>query len=296
MNNIPQNITVGCIGLGIMGNPAAKNIRDNGYSLRVFARRADTLQDFADCPADDSPQSLAAKCDAIVLNVSDTPDVEQITLGDNGIIAGMKRGGIVIDMSTIAPLTARHIALALSKKGIFFLDAPVSGGQKGAIDGTLTIMVGGETEAYKRALPLLQTMGKTITHVGASGAGQVVKACNQIIIGATIEGVAEALVLANKNGVDTKAARQALMGGFANSKVLEIHGQRMLSDDFAPGFKTILHAKEIHGQRMLSDDFAPGLRMRDNICRIYKIILYNRIMKNEIRWQLYYTPRTWALP
>ncbi|MBE8158771.1 MAG: NAD(P)-dependent oxidoreductase, partial [Betaproteobacteria bacterium] len=199
----------------------------------------------ADCRRYDSPKALGEKSDAVVLNVSDTPDVEELALGENGLIRGMKAGGIVIDMSTIAPAAARRIAAKLAEKEIYFLDAPVSGGQKGAVDGTLTIMAGGEKSAFARALPLLQTMGKTITHVGESGAGQVVKACNQIIIGATVEGVAEAFVLAQKNGVNPAAARIALMGGFAASKVLESHGMRMLENNFAPGFKAVLHDKDM---------------------------------------------------
>ncbi|MGI9296436.1 MAG: NAD(P)-dependent oxidoreductase [Gammaproteobacteria bacterium] len=241
----PGKSVIGCIGLGVMGAPAAKNMRAGGYSLRVFARRAASLADFADIPADDSPAALGAACDAVVLNVSDTPDVETLALGDGGLIEGMRPGGIVIDMSTIAPAAARDTAAKLAEKGIVFLDAPVSGGQRGAIDGTLTIMAGGDETAFARALPLLRTTGKTITRVGESGAGQVVKACNQIIIGATIEGVAEAMMLAQKNGVDAAAARNALMGGFAASRVLEIHGRRMLEDDFAPGFRAVLHSKDM---------------------------------------------------
>lgn len=241
----PENAVIGCIGLGIMGAPAAKNMRAGGYSLRVFARRAASLADFADIPADSSPAALGAKCDAVVLNVSDTPDVESLTLGAGGLLEGMRPGGIVIDMSTIAPSAARNIAAKLAEKEVYFLDAPVSGGQRGAIDGTLTIMTGGDKNAFARALPLLQTTGKTITHVGESGAGQVVKACNQIIIGATIGGVAEAILLAQKNGVDAAKARNALMGGFAASRVLEIHGKRMLENDFAPGFRAVLHSKDM---------------------------------------------------
>lgn len=241
----PADSVIGCIGLGIMGAPVAKNFAAAGFSLRAFARNSQTLAEFGDIPADDSPRALAEKCDAIVLNVSDSPDVEEIALGENGILRGMRAGGIVIDMSTIAPQTARKVAAALAEKGIFFLDAPVSGGQRGAIDGTLTIMTGGDADAFRRALPLLQSAGKTITHVGDSGAGQVVKACNQIIIGATIEGVAEAMVLAQKNGVNAARAREALLGGFAASRVLEIHGKRMLDDDFAPGFKAVLHSKDM---------------------------------------------------
>lgn len=242
---LPANTAVGCIGLGIMGLPAAQNMQNGGYMLRAYARRPKNLTGLAGIATAESPQALGAACDAVVLNVSDTHDVEEVTLATNGLIGGMRAGGIIIDMSTIAPAAARNIAHKLSQKGIFFLDAPVSGGEKGAIDGTLTVMVGGAGEAFARALPLLQTMGKTITHVGGSGAGQVAKACNQIIIGATIEGVAEALVLAQNNGVDAAAVRRALLGGFAGSKVLEIHGQRMLDGDFAPGFKAALHQKDM---------------------------------------------------
>ena len=240
-----QSAAVGCIGLGIMGKPAALNMQKAGYELAFYARNARSLTPFAGQKNYDSPRSLGEACDVVVLNVSDTPDVEQITIGMGGLIEGMQAGGIVIDMSTIAPDSVRQIAGKLGERGIAFLDAPVSGGEKGAIDGTLTVMVGGDEQAFRRALPLLQTMGKTITHVGASGAGQVVKACNQIIIGATIEGVAEALVLARQNGVDLAGAREALLGGFANSKVLEIHGKRMIEDDFAPGFKAALHQKDM---------------------------------------------------
>ena len=241
----PDKAVVGCVGLGIMGAPAARNMRRAGYGLRLFARRRETLSDFADLPALESPKHLAAECDVVVVNVSDTPDVEEVALGDNGIIAGMRPGGMVIDMSTIAPAAARRIAGRLREKNIAFLDAPVSGGQQGAIDGTLTMMVGGEEDAFARALPLLQAMAKSITRIGDSGAGQVAKMCNQIIIGATIEGVAEAMDLAQKNGANAEAIRGALLGGFAGSKVLEIHGKRMLDDNFAPGFKTALHQKDM---------------------------------------------------
>ena len=239
----PKHTAVGCVGLGIMGLPAAENMRRAGYALQIYARRPQTA--LSGCPRHASPRALGENSDAVVLNVSDTPDVEELALGENGLVCGMKPGGVVIDMSTISPSAARRIAAKLAEKGVDFLDAPVSGGQKGAADGSLTIMAGGKKSAFLRALPLLQTMGKTITHVGESGAGQVVKACNQIIIGAAVEGVAEAFVLAQKNGVDVSAARAALMGGFAGGKVLEIHGLRMLEGDFAPGFKAKLHAKDM---------------------------------------------------
>ena len=247
---LSQKAAVGCIGLGIMGAPAAHNMRRGGYSLHVYARNPNAawqnrVGDLADLPRYDSAAALAAVCDAVVINVSDTPDVEEVTLGEKGLLSELKSGAIVVDMSTIAPAAARNIAAEMKKRGVFFIDAPVSGGQKGAKDGTLTIMAGGDETAFARALPLLKTMGKTITRIGDSGAGQVAKACNQIIIGATIEGVAEAINLANKNGVDAAMVRQALLGGFAASKVLEMHGKRMLDGDYTPGFKTKLHVKDM---------------------------------------------------
>ena len=239
---------IGYIGLGIMGRPAALNILRGGYALSVWARRgkggaAPLLEAGAEWR--ESPQALAAVCDAVIINVSDTSDVETVVLGKNGVNAGMKSGGVVIDMSTISPAAATQIAATLAENGVSFLDAPVSGGEKGAIDGTLTFMVGGDADAYARALPLFKTMGKTITHIGASGAGQMAKACNQIIIGATVSGVAEAFRLAAANGVSLEKVREALLGGFAGSKVLEVHAQRMISGNYAPGFKAVLHRKDI---------------------------------------------------
>lgn len=237
---------VGCIGLGIMGLPAAKNLQRAGYTVSAYARRPESTKTLGGTVASySSPKELGAVCDVVVINVSDTPDVEEVTLGKNGLVHGMKPGSAIIDMSTISPATTRHVAEKLAEKDITFLDAPVSGGQKGAIDGTLTIMVGGSVDMFTKAQPLLAAMGKTITHIGTSGAGQVAKACNQIIIGATIEGVAEAMVLAQKNGVDAAAVREALLGGFAGSKVLEMHAPRMLHNNFTPGFKSVLHEKDM---------------------------------------------------
>jgi 3-hydroxyisobutyrate dehydrogenase-like beta-hydroxyacid dehydrogenase len=174
----------------------------------------------------------------------DTADVERVVLGDHGVIAGSTRGSLAIDMSTIDPGPARRIADALATAGIDALDAPVSGGERGAIDGTLSIMVGGTPAAFDRAAPLFRAMGANIVHAGPSGAGQVTKACNQLVVGATIEAVAEALVLAERSGVDAAKVRAALMGGFAGSKILEVHGQRMLDRAFEPGFRARLHRKD----------------------------------------------------
>ena len=239
---------IGCIGLGVMGRPAALNLIRAGHAVSVWARRPESAKPLAEAGAKvyDSPKALAAACDVVVTNVSDSSDVEEVVLGTNGVAEGMASGGLVLDMSTISPSVARKVAAALEKRGVDFLDAPVSGGEKGAIDGALTFMVGGKESAFNRARPMMEAMGKTITRIGESGAGQVAKACNQIIIGATIEGVAEALRLARENGADPAKVREALMGGFASSKVLEVHAKRMLTGDYAPGFKTKLHLKDMN--------------------------------------------------
>ncbi len=239
--------TVGYIGLGIMGKPAAANLLRAGYPLIVFARRPEQAASLISqgAQASATPADLARQCEFIFTNVSDTPDVKEILLGGNGVIHGAKEGAIVADMSTISPAATRQMAATLAEKKIELLDAPVSGGEKGAIEGALSFMVGGNAEAFARALPLFNAMGKTVTLVGESGAGQTAKACNQIVIGATIEGIAEAFRLAQKNGVDAARVRQALMGGFAASKVMEIHAARMLSGDYAPGFKAALHRKDM---------------------------------------------------
>lgn len=239
---------IGCIGLGVMGRPAALNLIRAGHAVSVWARRPESAQPLAEAGAQvfNSPKELAAMCDVVVTNVSDSPDVEEVVLGQNGVAEGIASGGLVLDMSTISPSVARKVAAALEKRGVDFLDAPVSGGEKGAIEGALTFMVGGKESAFDRARPIMEAMGKTITRIGESGAGQVAKACNQIIIGATIEGVAEALRLARENGADPAKVREALLGGFASSKVLEVHAMRMLTGDYAPGFKTKLHLKDMN--------------------------------------------------
>lgn len=239
---------IGYIGLGVMGRPAALNLLRAGYPLAVWGRRPESCAPLleAGATACESPRALAAACDVVVTNVSDSPDVEEVLLGPDGVAEGMAAGGLALDMSTISPSTARRVAAELAKRGADFLDAPVSGGEKGAIEGTLTFMVGGTAAAFERGRPIMEAMGRTITRIGDSGAGQVAKACNQIIIGATIEGVAEALRLARANGADGAKVREALLGGFAASKVLEVHAMRMLTGDYAPGFKAELHLKDMN--------------------------------------------------
>ena len=238
---------VGFVGLGIMGRPQALNIRKAGYELAVWARRRQSMQPLLDAGAVGcaSPKEAAAASDVTFVMVADTPDVGQVILGPNGIIEGAKPGSVVVDMSTISPVVTREIAKELAGKNIEMLDAPVSGGDIGAINGTLSIMVGGKPEVFARVKPLFECMGKNIVHIGANGAGQVAKACNQIVAAVTLEAVAEALTLARRNGADPTRVREAMLGGFAWSKVLEVHGRRIVERDFKPGFKARLHRKDL---------------------------------------------------
>lgn len=253
--------TIGWIGPGIMGNPMCKNLLQAGFPLAVYARRPESAQELTDLGASfyASPAELAANADIVISMVSDTPDVEAVLLGENGVIEGAKPGLLVIDMSTISPVTTREIAAKLAEKGIRFLDAPVSGGDVGAIAGTLTIMVGGNADDLEYARPALEAMGKTITHIGGHGGGQLTKACNQLIAAQTIVAVTEALEMAKAAGVDPAKVRAALLGGFAYSRVLELHGQRILDENYQPGFMTKLHNKDMH---IVTDTIASfGLNM-----------------------------------
>jgi 2-hydroxy-3-oxopropionate reductase len=246
---------IGFIGPGIMGRPMALNLLKAGFPLWVYGRRAETTKPLtgAGATACASPQELAANVDVTVMIVSDTPDVEQVILGEHGVVHGAKKGSVVVDMSTISPVATRRFAAELAKKGVEMLDAPVSGGEAGAIAGTLSIMVGGKPEVFARVKPVFEAMGKNIVLVGDNGSGQVAKACNQMVVAATIEAVAEAILFARKSGVDAAKVREALLGGFAYSKILEVHGKRMLDADFKPGFKAKLHQKDM---RIVMDDAA----------------------------------------
>ena len=236
------------IGLGIMGRPMALNLQRAGHTLFVHGRRPESMASLvsAGCIACDNAQAAVASAEMIFTMVSDTPDVEQVLFGAQGVIQGAQAGSVVVDMSTISPSATRRFAGELATHGIAMLDAPVSGGDVGAINGTLSIMVGGKLEVFERVRPLFEVLGKNIVHVGDHGAGQVAKACNQIVVALTIQGVAEALSFARQNAVDPAKVRAALLGGFAASRILEVHGQRMLDDNYAPGFKTKLHQKDLN--------------------------------------------------
>ena len=237
---------VGFIGLGIMGKPMAHHLIKAGYPLTVLSssKAADELS-LAGAMLVQHPKELTASSDVIITMLPDSPEVEEIMFGANGVFEGMTEGKLFIDMSTISPGSSTMIFQRLAEKNVEALDAPVSGGQVGAESASLSIMVGGNTAAFSRALPLFQAMGKNIVLIGAAGSGQITKACNQMIVGMTIQAVAEAFALAKEAGVDLEKMREVLLGGFAQSKILDLHGKRMLEGNFKPGFKVRLHKKDL---------------------------------------------------
>jgi 2-hydroxy-3-oxopropionate reductase len=238
---------VGFIGLGIMGRPMAGHLLRGGHTLHIHSRGtppASLIE--AGAVACTSPRDVAERSDAVITMLPDTPDVEAVVFGADGIAEGFSPGKILIDMSSISPIATKAFARKLAEKGCDWLDAPVSGGDVGARNATLSIMVGGSTAAFDRVRPLLELMGKNITLVGGAGDGQTAKVANQIIVALTIEAVAEALLFASKAGADPARVRQALMGGFASSRILEVHGERMVTRTFDPGFRIELHQKDLN--------------------------------------------------
>jgi len=239
--------TIGFIGLGIMGKPMARNLLKAGYPLLVHNRSRASVEELANegaAPAA-SAYAVAAAADILITMLPDSPDVEQVYNGPEGVFTGARAGALLVDMSTISPVVARKLAAEAERRGCEMLDAPVSGGEAGAVGATLSIMIGGKPSAVDRAMPVFQKLGKNIVHVGAAGAGQIAKAANQIVVGVTIAAVSEALVLAAKAGVDPAKVREVLLGGFAQSKILDAHGQKMLDRNFKPGFRIRLHEKDL---------------------------------------------------
>ena len=238
---------LGFIGLGIMGAPMAGHLLAAGHELFVNTRRQvpQALLD-AGAAACASPKEVAQRADVIFTMVPDTPDVEKVLFAENGVAAGLSKGKTVVDMSSISPIETKAFARRINELGCDYLDAPVSGGEVGAKAASLTIMVGGPEAAFERVLPLFQRMGKNITRVGGNGDGQTTKVANQIIVALNIAAVGEALVFASKAGADPAKVRQALMGGFAASRILEVHGERMIKRTFAPGFLIQLHQKDLN--------------------------------------------------
>ncbi|WP_435353370.1 2-hydroxy-3-oxopropionate reductase [Emticicia sp. SJ17W-69] len=238
---------VGFIGLGIMGKPMALNLIKAGYAVSVLStsKAAETLIE-AGAKSYGSIKSLAENSEVIITMLPDSPDVEKVVLGEDDVLSGIKKGSLFIDMSSISAGTAIKIYHAMQEKGVEALDAPVSGGQVGAEAASLSIMVGGNESAFNEALPLFQAMGKNIVLIGEAGAGQTTKICNQMIVGMTIQAVGEAFTLASKAGVNLEKMREVLLGGFAQSRILDLHGKRIIDRNFKPGFKIKLHNKDMN--------------------------------------------------
>jgi len=242
-----QNVKLGFVGLGIMGAPMAGHLVNAGHEVFITTRSKlpEGLASSA-AIACASPQEVASKADIIFIMVPDTPDVEKVLFGENGIAAGLSKGKVVVDMSSISPLATKEFAKKVNALGCDYLDAPVSGGELGAKNATLSIMVGGDEKVFEKVKPVFELMGKNINLVGGNGDGQTAKVANQIIVALNIEAVAEALLFAAKAGADPAKVRQALMGGFASSKILEVHGERMVKRTFDPGFRIELHQKDLN--------------------------------------------------
>lgn len=238
---------IGFIGLGIMGKPMAGHLVKAGYTVNVYDVFEEAVKELAGEGAKPcgSAQEVAERSEIVILMLPDTPDVAQVLFGGKGVASGIKPGSVVVDMSSISPIETRTFAEKLASQGVEMLDAPVSGGQVGAQNATLSIMVGGKPAVFERIKPLLEKMGKNIVLVGGNGDGQVCKVANQIVVALTIEAVSEALVMASKAGADPAKVREALLGGFAHSKILEVHGERMLKRTFQPGFRIRLHQKDL---------------------------------------------------
>jgi len=247
--------TVGFIGLGIMGRPMTRSLHKAGVPLVVYNRSPGPIAEFtkSGVPAAESARAAAQKATVLILMLADTPAVEATLTGDNGVLDGLRSGTLVIDMGTTAAVATRRLAGLVRERGGDYVDAPVSGGQVGAEQASLSIMAGGSAEAFARAEPILRVLGKNVTHVGDIGAGQVAKAANQVIVGLTIGAVAEALALAKNAGVDPSRVRAALRGGFADSRILELHGQRMIDGTFKPGGKAVTQRKDMYQALQLAD-------------------------------------------
>jgi 2-hydroxy-3-oxopropionate reductase len=238
---------IGFIGLGIMGGPMAQNLIEAGYELVLYTRTIEKAEEIAgdEAAVAGSPKEVAESGDIVITMLPDSPQVEEVVAGEDGVLEGIKEGALLVDMSTISPVVTRELAAKVEERGASMLDAPVSGGDVGAQQGTLSIMVGGGEEDFERAKPLFEVMGQAVTHVGETGAGQTAKAANQIVVALTIEAVSEALVLGSKAGVAPEKIIEALSGGLAGSNVMEAKREKFLSHDFDPGFRIELHHKDL---------------------------------------------------
>ena len=238
---------LGFIGLGVMGRPMARNLMRHGHEMGVYTRRPESAAPLVEAGARryDTPAALAAACEVVFSMVTTSSDVEEVALGEDGVVHGARPGAVFVDMETISPAVARDVALRLAARGVDMLDAPVSGGPAGAEQATLSIMAGGEAHVFERVKPLFECLGKTIVHMGGNGAGQATKACNQLALLVTAQGVAEALTLARRSGLAPAKVREVMLGGIAASRVLELFGGRMIERDFAAGIEARLYHKDL---------------------------------------------------
>jgi 2-hydroxy-3-oxopropionate reductase len=256
-----KELTIGFIGLGVMGKPMARNLLQAGYALVVHNRSREPVRDLAreGATAAHSPAEVAEKSDLIITCLPDSPDVQLVALGEDGLIEGVEAGDIYVDMSTITPTVAVEVARAMEEKGVACLDAPISGGDVGAQQGTLSIMVGGDAEVFETVKPVLEVLGETIVLCGPTGAGQTVKACNQVQVALNLIGMAEALVLGAKAGVDPATVVEVLSGGFAQSRVMDVRGPNVIRGIFEPGFRSELHHKDLNIIRETARAFGASL-------------------------------------
>jgi 3-hydroxyisobutyrate dehydrogenase-like beta-hydroxyacid dehydrogenase len=266
---------IGFAGLGLMGRPMALHLADAGADLAVWNRTRAVAEGLGreSVKICDSPADLAERSEIIVLMLADTPAVEQVLFGADGVADGVRPGSLVIDMGTTAVMPTREFADKLAAQDVGYVDAPVSGGQIGAVEATLTIMAGGSAADIEHARPLFEVLGKKFTHVGGVGAGQVAKAANQVIVGLNIGAVAEAFALADAAGVDLAKVREALMGGFADSRILEVHGQRMIDKSFAPGGKVVTQHKDMRQAVELGERLGQELPATELGMRLYQQLI-----------------------
>jgi 2-hydroxy-3-oxopropionate reductase len=266
---------VGFVGLGIMGRPMARNLMEAGYELVLYNRTRSKAEELAGGGAEvaTSPEQVARKSRVIFTMLPGPPEVEEIVAGEGGLLEGAGEGSLIVDTSTSSPVLARELARIARERRVGMLDAPVSGGDVGAEEGMLSIMVGGNEEDFEQARPLFEVMGQTVTHVGPSGAGQVVKACNQILVALTIEAVSEALVLGSKAGVSPEKILEVLSGGLAANKVMEVKREKFIERDFEPGGKVEFHRKDLRIALEASREYGVPLPVTAVVCQMFEALM-----------------------
>ena len=269
MKRVKKN-KIGFVGLGIMGKPMVINLIKKGYEISFFARNKRIINEIIKLGGIYVPliKDIPIHAETIITNLPNTKDVKSVVIGKNGLLSNLKKGSCVIDMSTISPEATKEMSSALNIKKAFFIDAPVSGGEKGAISGELSVMVGGDKNAFKKIKHILSILGKKITYIGTSGSGQICKACNQILVAQTIHSISQIIGIAVRAKIKPSIIKKALLGGYANSKVLEIHGERMIKSDYKPGFKLSLHNKDLKIAKSLIKTLGLNLKSLNEVQKI----------------------------